>query len=222
MTEKLKIDVWSDVACPWCYLGKRSLEKALDGFEHADAVDVTFHSYQLNPEAHEHSSEPLIDYLVREKGAPEQQIRDSFTVITERGRELGMNYDFDIAHNANTRRAHRLIHFARANGRDTEVINALFGAMFEQGIAVGSVDELVAIGSAAGLDAMQVREALESEAWDERVEADIAQARALGIQGVPFFVLDGRYGVSGAQPVEAFAQVLDQVWNSQERESADA
>lgn len=220
MTEKLSIDVWSDVACPWCFLGKKSLEKALDTFEFADDVEVTFHSYELNPDADELSSEPVIDYLVRVKGAPAEKIRESFSMITERGHELGLAYDFDHTHNANTRRAHRLIHFARPHGLDAEVIDALFSAMFEKGVAVGSVDALVEIGVAAGLDASAVRAALDDPAWEQKVAEDVATARQLGIQGVPFFVLDGRYAVSGAQSVDAFSQVLEQVWTA--KESVDA
>lgn len=221
MNEKLSVDVWSDVACPWCYLGKRTFEKALEGFDHADDVEVTYHSFQLNPDASPDTDEPVLTYLAR-RGFAESQARQSFEVLNQRGAPFGISYDFDHAHQANTRRAHRLIHFARLHGADTRVIDDLFSAFFEKGVWLGDDEQLVAIGVAAGLLESQVRDALESEQLDEAVQADIDQAAQLGIQGVPFFVLNGRYGISGAQPVEAFAQALDQVWSSHEEENVNA
>lgn len=216
MSERLSVEIWSDVACPWCYLGKRAFDKALGGFAHADNVDVIFHSFQLAPDAPETSEISEREYLQREKGLSPDQVQAAFDTITGRGRELGLAYDFDAIHNGNTRRAHRLIHFAGEKGIQSSAIDALFSAYFEQGVAVGTRDALVEIAVRLGLDEAEARAAIDSPEFDVRVEADIREAKALGIQGVPYFVIDRRYGVSGAQPVEAFAEILGQVWSAKE------
>lgn len=214
MHNPVSIDIWSDIACPWCYLGERSLAAALDSFAHKDEVSVRFRSYQLAPDAPAEISQTQKDYLVQVKGLSEQQVQASFDTITARGAELGLHYDFATVRGANTRAAHRLIQFALQAGKQQELVDALFRAHFEQGLLVSDPEMLVSLAVSVGLDPEQARAALSSQEYDREVSDDIEMARGLGIQGVPFFVLNGRFGVSGAQPVEAFTQVLDQVWNS--------
>lgn len=209
---KLSIDVWSDIACPWCYLGKASLERALRSFPHRDDVAVVLHAYQLDPTAPERATSTMWDHMTREKGMPEASVRDMFAALEERGRALGLEYRFDRVRPDNTRRAHRLLRYALSAGRQGEVADALFRAYFVDGASIGSDDELVRVAVEAGLDEADARSAVSSAAYDSEVKADIDQAERLGITGVPFFVLAERFGVSGAQTPEVFGDVLDRVW----------
>lgn len=205
----MQIDIWSDVACPWCFIGKRRFERALAGWEHRDEVQVTWHSYQLDPSLPEHHDGTEAEYLASRKGMPIDQVRQMFAHVTEQAAGEGLAYDFDRVVVANSIRAHQLLHLAKAHGRADEVKEALLSAHFERGIDIGSIDALVAIGGAAGLDEAEIREALADERHLQAVRADIAQAQQLGVSGVPFFVFDMRLGVSGAQPPEVFVQALE-------------
>lgn len=220
MSRSISVEVWSDVACPWCFLGQRSFDEAVRGFADAAAVEVTYRSFQLDPDAPESTPLSERESLQQRKGLTAEQIDGAFATITERGREVGLAYDFDSVRGANTRRAHRLIHFAAGHGIQREAVDALFSAHFERGELVSDPDTLVDIASALGLDPVEARAAIDSAELDAEVAADIAQANQFGISGVPFFVIDRKYGVSGAQPVEAFTQILEQVWQEKEDEHA--
>jgi predicted DsbA family dithiol-disulfide isomerase len=213
----VKVEIWSDIACPWCFIGKRRFERGLEAFVHKDQVDVVWHSYQLDPGLPEHYDGSEIDYLVGSKGMPRDAVQQMVGQVKAQAEGEGLHFDFDTLVVANSLRAHHLLHFAAAEGRAPQVKEALLAAHFEQGIDIGSADELVRIATEAGLDAEAARAALDDPQIRTRVEADFAQAAAYGIRGVPFYVIDQAYGVSGAQPAEAFTAALQQAWNAKPR-----
>jgi predicted DsbA family dithiol-disulfide isomerase len=208
----MNVDIWSDIACPWCYIGKRRFEKALTAFPERAQVTVTWHSYQLDPGLPEHYDGTELDYLAARKGMPRERVRDMFAQVSGVAAGEGLEYDFDSLVVANSLRAHELLHLAKEHGVADAVKEALLSAHFEHGEDIGSADLLERVGVEAGLEATEVRDALSSGRYAAAVQADIQHARALGIQGVPFFVIDNRYGVSGAQPTELFSQALAQAW----------
>jgi predicted DsbA family dithiol-disulfide isomerase len=208
----MKVEIWSDVACPWCYIGKRRFETALENFEHKDQVEVHWRSYQLDPTLPEHFDGTETEYLSQMKGLPEDQVRQMFAHVTAQAAGEGLAYDFDRIVVANSFTAHRFIHLAKEHGLGTEAKEALLSGHFEHGEDIGDVDYLVRTGAGLGLDGAMVREALENGRYADEVRADIAAARAVGVTGVPFFVLDRKYGISGAQPAELFSQALTQAW----------
>lgn len=213
----MRIDIWSDIACPWCYLGLTRFERVLAGFEHADEVEVTLHSFQLDPSLPDRFDGTEAQYLATRKGLPDASIRQMFAQVQQAAATEGLTLDFDTVQVANSRRAHRLLHAAQhadETGRLAwRVKLALFEAHFVAGESIGDADTLVRIAGEAGLPETDARAALESPELEDEVAGDIRQARAYGIGGVPFFVLDGRYGISGAQPREVFAGALRQVWD---------
>ncbi|MDR7234195.1 DsbA family oxidoreductase [Agrococcus sp. BE272] len=206
----MQIDIWSDVACPWCFIGKRRFEAALAAWEHRDEVEVTWHSFQLDPSLPERYDGTEVEYLSTRKGMSVEQVRQMIEHVGEQAAGEGLRYDFDRLVVANSLRAHQLLHLAKAHGRGDAVKEALLSAHFERGIDIGDVDALAALGAEAGLDEHEVREALADERFLPAVRADIAQARELGVNGVPFFVFDMRLGLSGAQPAQVFTQALEQ------------
>lgn len=214
----LHVEIWSDIACPWCYIGKRRFAEALASFEHRDHVRVTWRSFELQPDAEPSSAHPGLTeaaMLSERKGMPLDQVRQMFAQVTAVAASVGLAYDFDTVVPANTFDAHRLVHVAgEIGGADVaaDVVERLMSAHFEHGRVVDDPEVLVAIATEAGLDAEPVRTALASDAGAGAVRADEAEAAALGIQGVPFFVADRRLGLSGAQPAEVFAQLLTQAW----------
>ena len=215
MTERIKIDVWSDIACPWCYIGKRNLENGLAttaSYEDAPEVEITYHSFELSPDTPVDFAGDELDFLEGHKGMPRERVRELLDNVTGVAANAGLEYRFDILQHTNTVKAHELLHFAKEQGAQQAMAERLMAAYFTEGRHVGRIDDLVALAAEAGLDADAAREALESGRHLPDVRADQAQAQAYGIQGVPFFVIDGKYGVSGAQPAEAFAQITRQVW----------
>jgi predicted DsbA family dithiol-disulfide isomerase len=215
VTEAIKIDVWSDIACPWCYIGKRNLEAGLaqaSTDDDAPVVEVVYHSYELSPDTPVDFEGDEVDYLAGHKGVPHEQVREMLDRVTGVAAEAGLSYRFDLLRHTNTVKAHELLHAAKARGRQHEMAERLMSAYFTEGRHVGRIDELVDLAVEAGLDGDAVRAELDAQTHLPAVRADQEQARAFGITGVPFFVIDGKYGVSGAQPADAFAQIARQVW----------
>ncbi|NHN57104.1 DsbA family oxidoreductase [Calidifontibacter sp. DB0510] len=208
----VKVDIWSDIACPWCYIGKRRFEAGLRAFAHANDVEIAWHSYQLDPTLPEHYDGTEVDYLSERKGMPRAAVERMTAHVTQQAAEVGLDYDFDNLVVANSLRAHRLLHLAARHGVADAVKEDLLSAHFERGVDIGDPDALVAIGAAHGLDADEAHAALDDPELAAEVEADFAKARAYGIQGVPFFVIDEKFGVSGAQPAEAFTSALEHAW----------
>jgi len=202
----IEIDVWSDVACPWCYLGKTRLEKAV-----ADSgldVSIRYRSFQLDPTVVPGQGTPHTELLAAKFGMSVEQIEQMNQRLVDLGAAEGLEYRFDRYVQANTRDAHRLLHLAHQQGLGPQMKDRLLRAQFTDGKAVDDVDTLVELAVEVGLDADQVRDVLASDAFDAEVQADIDEAAALGARGVPFFVFDRRFAVSGAQPGEVFAEAL--------------
>jgi predicted DsbA family dithiol-disulfide isomerase len=212
----VKIEIWSDVVCPWCYIGKRRIESALAEFEHADQVEVHWRSYQLDPGAPTVPTESTSLMLARKYGqsvAGAKQMQDRVEAVAA---EEGLVYRLSETLHLNTVDAHRLIHLAhRQGGNDLQgrVKEALLHAYFTEARDVADHAELREVAVAAGLDPSRVEEVLGSREFENDVHADVEQAQAYGASGVPFFVVDEKYGVSGAQPKEVFSQVLERAWS---------
>jgi predicted DsbA family dithiol-disulfide isomerase len=223
MTDAIKIDVWSDIACPWCYIGKRNLENGLaaaSADDDAPVVEVTYHSFELSPDTPVDFEGTSADFLAQHKGITAAQAREMNDRVSGIAAASGLEYHMDDVQHTNTVKAHELLHFAKEQGRQLEMAERLMSAYFSEGRHVGRIDDLVALAAEAGLDAEAARAALESDAYLPAVRADQQQAAAYGINGVPFFVIDGKYGVSGAQPAEAFTQIARQVWAERTTEDA--
>lgn len=208
----MKIEIWSDVACPWCYIGKRRFETALNNFPHKDQVEVQWRSYQLDPSLPEHYDGTELGYLSERKGMAPDQVSQMFAHVSAQAAGEGLTYDFDTVVVANSFKAHQLLHLAAAHGKGDDAKEALLSAHFEGGEDIGNHGFLVRTGVGLGLDADEIVQALETEKYADEVRADFAEARALGITGVPFFVIDRKYGISGAQPAELFSQALNEAW----------
>lgn len=208
MDMTLKVDIWSDIACPWCYIGKRRFERALEGFD--GEVEIEYHSFELAPDTPVDFDGSEIDFLVKHKGMPEAQVTQMLGQIRELAAGEGLSYDFDSLQHTKTGKAHELLHYAKAHGKQGAMKERLLKAYFEQGRHVGRVADLVALATDIGLDAEETAAALESGRYVSDVEDDLKQAAEYGINGVPFFVFDGRLAVSGAQSPDVFAQALKQ------------
>ena len=218
MTEPLRIDIWSDIACPWCFIGKRRFEA---GAELAGVpVEVVFHSYQLSPDTPVEVEGSEVERLAEGKGVPIETARQMIARVTGIAETVGLKYDFDALQPTNTLKAHELLHYARERGRQQEMKERLMRAYFEEGRHVGRVEDLADLAAELGFDRDDVVRALESGEHLAGVQEDVQVAREFGIQGVPFFVIDRKYGVSGAQEAETFAELLRQV--STEKETAGA
>lgn len=212
----MRIEIWADVVCPWCYIGKRRLEKAIAGFEHGDQVEVVYRSFELDPFAPEVGTESTVTVLGRKLGADEAGTREMMARADEVAAAEGLTFAHADALHARTLTAHRLIHLAAAAGRQHAMVEELLAAYFTRGETLGDPAVLRAAAAAAGLDSGRVEEVLASDEYRDEVMADVAQARAYGSTGVPFLVLDGRFGISGAQPAEVFEQALAQAWAARE------
>ncbi|SDS86170.1 DsbA family oxidoreductase [Microterricola viridarii] len=214
MTEPIKIDVWSDIACPWCFIGKRKFEGGVAAFQaDADApeVIVEYHSYELSPDTPVDFEGSEIDFLAEHKGMPAEQLRGMLEQVTGVAAAVGLEYNFDILKHTNTVKAHQLLHYAKAQGIQLQAAERLFSAYFTEGRHLGRAEDLADLGAELGLDRADVLRSLNEDEYLPAVRADQAQAQQFGINGVPFFVIDGKYGVSGAQDPDTFAQVLQQV-----------
>ena len=208
--DRVVVDVWSDIMCPFCYLGDTLLAHAIDQFD--QAVEVRYHSYQLMPELPHDSSLDLGELLEKQRGVPRAQAAAMNQQVAGRAAQVGLTYNLDTAIATNTRTAHRLIHFAKHQGRQHDLVVRVFKAYFTDGLHVGDTDVLGHLAAEIGLDREQAREVADSEAYADDVDTDVQFAHQLGITGVPFFVFDGKYAVSGAQPVEVFTQALNTAW----------
>lgn len=208
----MQVEIWSDVVCPWCYVGKRRFESALGRFAHADAVAVTWRSYELDPAAPPQRSVSAVAHLAAKYGvtqAEAQRMHDRMTAVAA---DEGLAFRLDRARGGNTFDAHRLLHLARDRGLQGALKERLLSAYLTEGAAIGDRAVLAQIAADAGLDGAEARAVLASDAYADAVRRDQSDARALGISSVPFFVVDRAYGTSGAQPPETLLDLLEQVW----------
>ena len=209
----MRVDIWSDVMCPFCYIGKRKFEAALADFAHKDDVEVVWHSFQLSPDLTKEPRESVFSYLSRTKGMPESQARQMTEHVAGMAREVGLDFQFDKTVNVNSFDAHRLSHLAAQHGAQDAVEEQLFKAYFVDGLNIADPKTLLKIGTEAGLSTKEIEEMLASDAYTEAVQADIQMASRIGVRGVPFFVLDNKYAVSGAQPAQTFLAALTQAYD---------
>jgi predicted DsbA family dithiol-disulfide isomerase len=214
----MRVEIWSDVMCPFCYMGKRKFEAALREFPQAEAVEVIWKSFQLDPDIERVEGRSVNQYLAERKGWPLEQARALNDKVARSARAVGLEYDFDKAVVANSFDAHRLVQLGKARGQGDAVEEGLFRAYFTEGRDISHPPTLVAIGAAAGLEASEVEAMLSGDGYAEAVRRDLLEARQVGVTGVPFFVLDRRYAVSGAQESAVFRQVLEQVWREKQAE----
>jgi predicted DsbA family dithiol-disulfide isomerase len=218
VSDPVKVDIWSDVQCPWCYIGKRKFENGAAQF--GGGVEVEYHSFELAPDTPVDYEGTALEYLSERKGMPVGQVKEMLERVTGIASTVGLDFDYDHVHQTNTVKAHELIHFAKSKGRQLDMKERLLKAYFIEGHHVGRVADLADLAAEIGLDRDEVVAALEAETFLADVKADVAQAAAYGIQGVPFFVIDGKYGVSGAQEPGAFVDVLRQARVERDQASA--
>jgi predicted DsbA family dithiol-disulfide isomerase len=205
----MRIDIWSDLVCPWCYLGKRRLEKALAGFERRDDVQIAHRSFQLDPTRAQGETMSRREMLMKKYRLSEDQVRDMDRKMEKMAAAEGLEYHLtDAGLTGNTLDAHQLVHFAGTHDAADRMIDRLYRAYFTEQRSVFDVDSLAALAAEEGLDATEVREALAADRYVDAVARDLSEARSLGVSGVPFFVIDGRYGISGAQAPDIFSRAL--------------
>ncbi len=213
----MRIDIWSDVVCPWCYIGKRRFESALAEFPHASEVDVVWHSFELDPTAERSTDVPPAERLAAKYGLTVEQAQQANDKLTVTAADEGLEFHLDEARSGNSFDAHRLLHLAADSGSGQglqgQLKERLLRAYFTERVAIGDPAELARLAVEVGLDADAVQRVLGSDEYAEDVRADEAQAHTYGISGVPFFVVDDKYGISGAQPSELFSQALTQAWD---------
>jgi predicted DsbA family dithiol-disulfide isomerase len=208
----MKVEIWSDVMCPFCYIGKRRFEAALQQFEHKDAIEIEWKSFQLNSDMVTDPDTNIDEYLADKKGWSLDYAQQMNAHVTKMAAEAGLTYNFDKAVVANSFNAHRFSHLAKTHGLGIEAEEQLFKAYFTDGKNIDDQQTLIELGREIGLDAAEVKQTLESTAYSADVKHDIAEAQQLGIQGVPFFVLNNKYGISGAQPVQVFDETLQKAF----------
>ncbi|XBH21681.1 DsbA family oxidoreductase [Jonesiaceae bacterium BS-20] len=213
MTDKVTVDIWSDIACPFCYIGKKKFEAAVA--QSGIPVTVTYRSFELGPNTPEDVAESHAYLLALKMGVSPDEAKAMEHQITQAAEASGLEFRYDQLKPANTRKAHQLLHFAKAADKQVEMAERLLAAHFTEGRHVGQIAELVSLGAEVGLDPDEVTRVLESGEFLSEVDADIAQAASLGIRGVPFFVLNGKYGVNGAQEPEQFVAALQQAQQDQ-------
>ncbi|MER5524415.1 DsbA family oxidoreductase [Streptomyces sp. NPDC002677] len=213
----MRVEIWSDIACPWCYVGKARFEKALAAFPHRDEVEVVHRSFELDPGRAKDDVQPVLAMLTKKYGMSAAQAQAGEDNLGAQAAAEGLDYQTHGRDHGNTFDMHRLLHFAKEQGRQDELIQLLYRANFaeERSLFTEGVERLVELAVAAGLDADAVRGVLADPArYADDVRADEREAAELGANGVPFFVLDRKYGVSGAQPAEVFTQALGQAWGA--------
>ena len=208
----MRVEVWSDVVCPWCYVGKRRLETALERFPHRDQVEVVWRSFQLDPTALEGETHPTLPALAAKYGVEPEQMRENLRGLEELAAAEGLDYHLADGISGNTLLAHELLHLAAEHGLRNQLKERLLHAYFEEGRSVFDLDSLVPFAVEVGLDEAEVREALADRRYLAAVREDGATAQALGATGVPFFVVDRKFGAAGAQPPELLLQLLERAW----------
>jgi predicted DsbA family dithiol-disulfide isomerase len=209
----MKVDIWSDVRCPFCYIGKRKFEMALEKFSNKNDVQVEWHSFELDPTLITNKDENHVNHLFEAKGISKEQVDQMHGHVQKMASEVGLDFHFDKVVVANSFNAHRLIQLAKTKGVADDVEEALFKAHFVEGKNIDDAETLMHIGISAGIDKDELKTLIDSREFSKQVRQDEQQAQLYGINGVPFFVLNNKYGVSGAQPQEIFLEALTQAWD---------
>ncbi|MDQ3877393.1 MAG: DsbA family oxidoreductase [Actinomycetota bacterium] len=211
----MRIDIWSDVVCPWCYIGKRRFEAALERFPQRDQIVVTWRSFELDPSAPPSPERPgrYVDHLAHKYAIPADQAQAMIDRVTAAAAEEGLDFRFDVARRGNTFDAHRLLHLGLEKGVQNELKERLDHGTFTEGLPVSDHEALKDVAVSVGLDDVEVKDVLASDAYADAVRSDEAQARAYGISAVPFFVVEGKYGIAGAQPPDMLSAALQRAWD---------
>ena len=204
----MKIEIWSDVMCPFCYIGKRNFEKALEQFADKDKVEVEWKSFQLDPTIPEVAEENQVDYLVKRKGMNREQVKGMLENVTQMAQQVGLEYHLDKSVMVNSQKAHQLIQFAKTKNLGDQIEERLFKAFFTEGKNIADTNTLTQLGIDIGLDKNELQVAFTDDQYRYQMNQDIQEGQQLGVRGVPFFVFDRKYGISGAQPSEAFLDTL--------------
>lgn len=208
----MKIEIWSDVMCPFCYIGKHNFEQALEKLPFKNEVEVEWKSFQLDPTLDAEKPQNTIEYFKEKKGFPAEQASQMIGQVAGMGKASGIDFNFEKALIINTFTAHKLLHLAKKHGKSSEMEEALFKAHFIDGKNVGDQEVLVSLAESLGIDKDEARQAITSDEFNDGINQDIQGAQNNGISSVPFFVLNGKYAVSGAQPAEVFAEALHQTY----------
>nr|WP_232304361.1 MULTISPECIES: DsbA family oxidoreductase [Bacillus cereus group] len=209
---KMKVEVWTDIACPFCYIGKRHIEAGLEQFAHKDQVQIVYKSFQLNENAKKDTEHDAYDVLSARSGMSREQAKAIHEGVAKQAEADGLDLRFDTLQLTNTLDAHRLLQFAAQHGKNNEVIELLFKAYFTECKHIGRHETLIAIATEAGLDPKTTEEMLTSNQFTDEVRADHLEGVRLGVSGVPFYVIDRKYAVSGAQPANVFLEALEKTW----------
>ncbi len=215
---KITVDIWSDVICPFCLIGKKKIEKAIAELNAEDKVIVQWHSYQLDPSFPSNSSIPTKEYLVKRKGYPEAQVISMQDNLVKNGEEYGINFQFEKAKYFNTFDAHRLIQWAKTLDKSNELKEALMMAFFTRGIDLSNQDNLIEVAYESGLDSTIAKQILSSEKFKKEVQDDIKKANSIGVLGVPYFVINGKEIISGAQRDQVFKNALEKAFGNSKKE----
>lgn len=212
MGKKLSIQIWSDIMCPYCYIGKRRLEDALVLFGHQEAIEIEWKSFQLDASFVASPNDSIYDHLAEKYRKDKDWAVEMVDSMTQNAKDSGLDFHFDKAILANSYKAHRLLHLAKEHLVGNELKELLFKAYLTDGENIDDNSTLLALGEVVGLSRGLIESVLNSDSYGQAVKDDIAMAQQMGVQGVPFFVFDNKYAVSGAQHVETFAKTLDKVW----------
>ena len=210
--KKMTVEIWSDVVCPFCYIGKRKFETALQQFAHRDEVEIIWKSYQLNPGLKTEPDKNAVQSLSESKGISLDEARNMSQYVTEMAKKVGLQYNFEKAVAANTLNAHRFTHLAKSLGKQIEAEELLFDAYFVQGKNIDDLQVLQTLGEQIGIARERVAAVYNGDEFKAEVEKDIYESRQIGVQGVPFFVFDNKYAISGAQEPEAFLKTLEKTF----------
>lgn len=211
----MKVEIWSDLVCPFCYIGKRKFEQAFELFPNKENVEVVWKSFQLDPEMKTTPGESVHQYLAKRKGVSVEKAKEMGQYMSNMAKEVGLDYNFDIAVINNTLAPHRLLHLAKKYAVQNEVKEKLFAAYYTAGKDIADTDVLIETGTSLGIPADEIQQMLQSDLYIDEVRQDQYRAQQIGVQGVPFFVFNNKYAVSGAQPAAVFTQVLDTVWEEE-------
>lgn len=212
MNHTLNIQIWSDIMCPFCYIGKRRIEEALQNFKHKDLVTIEWKSFQLDANFIAAPDDNIIDHLAEKYRKDSDWAQTMIDNMTQNAKNAGLDFHFEKAILANSFHAHRLLHLAKKYNLANELEELLFKAYLTDGKNVNDLDTLSKLGKEVGIDSEEIKQVLESNEYAKEVQQDIEQAQAIGVQGVPFFVFDNKYAISGAQPATTFLQTLERVW----------
>jgi predicted DsbA family dithiol-disulfide isomerase len=206
----MKIEIWSDVACPFCYIGKRKLEKAIQRLPDSVGIVLEWKSFQLNPSLQTDPNQNTLTHLAETKGWTMEQTLQMTAQVTAMGKEEGLNFNFEKTAVANTKRSHRLLHLAKKYNCQNELKEQLFKFYFEEGKNIDDLETLLQCAEHAGIPQAEAKKVLDRQGFEEEIDQDVYESRLIGVQGVPFFVFDRKYGISGAQPDEVFDRTLQQ------------